>query len=178
MINKIKNQILLLPFLLIFSCNSNHQEVLEELKKDTLILQPKPEPELSIGSIGEGGIVASINNGHGLVAAEQDNGSGTWDEAMQSSKGYSQGGYSDWRLPQKDELYLLYNNLHKQGIGDFSQENYWSSTDKDESAWCLYFQTGEYSLGVKGSHNAYYDRATESIQGSNDKIRIRLVRTF
>ena len=138
----------------------------------------KPELELSIGSIYVGGIIAFISNGHGLIATEQDQGSGTWNEAMQSQKGYTHNGFSDWRLPSKDELYKLYNNLHKNNIGNFSQENYWSSTDKDESAWCLYFQTGEFSLGVKGSHEAYYDRATESISGSNDNFRIRLVRSF
>jgi hypothetical protein len=38
------------------------------------------------------------------------------------------GGYGDWFLPSIDELNLMYENLKKQRIGDFSNNVYWSSS--------------------------------------------------
>jgi hypothetical protein len=48
------------------------------------------------------------------------------------------GGYSDWYLPSKDELYKLY--LNKVAIGNFTNNTYWSSSEGDsEYAWFVYF---------------------------------------
>jgi hypothetical protein len=52
-------------------------------------------------------------------------------------------GYSDWFLPSKDELDLMYKNLHKKGIGDFKADYYWSSTEANhEKAWQIGFPIG------------------------------------
>jgi hypothetical protein len=49
-------------------------------------------------------------------------------------------GYSDWFLPSKDELNLVYQNLHVQGLGNFSNFLYWSSTQVDEdNVWAQNF---------------------------------------
>ena len=53
-------------------------------------------------------------------------------------------GYTDWFLPSKDELILMYQNLHKatSPIGNFQTEFYWSSTEDDEGdAWLQEFNT-------------------------------------
>lgn len=53
----------------------------------------------------------------------------------------SLGGYSDWHLPSKDELNLVY--LRKDQIGGFLPMYYWSSTEYDSmSAWKQYFVNG------------------------------------
>jgi hypothetical protein len=50
-------------------------------------------------------------------------------------------GYSDWFLPSKEELNLLYQQ--KNLVGGFTTNYYWSSTEHSISeAWYLYFPYG------------------------------------
>jgi hypothetical protein len=52
-------------------------------------------------------------------------------------------GYSDWFLPSKDELNLMYQNLKLAGIGGFAGDFYWSSSeDSSNYAWGQDFSTG------------------------------------
>lgn len=44
----------------------------------------------------------------------------------------SSNGFSDWYLPTKDELSLIYQNLHSQSLGNLTNSIYWSSTQIDE----------------------------------------------
>jgi hypothetical protein len=41
------------------------------------------------------------------------------------------GNKNDWFLPSKEELLLMYNNLYLAGLGNFSPDVYWSSTETD-----------------------------------------------
>ena len=79
-------------------------------------------------------------------------------------------GYDDWFLPSKDELGLMYTNLHAQSVGDFSSVNwYYSSSEYNDNSyyspashvWIRLFKTGgnseeafnskEYSLYVRAA---------------------------
>lgn len=52
--------------------------------------------------------------------------------------------YDDWFLPSKDELNQMYRNLYKKGIGGFSVNNYWSSSEGyASSAWNQDFSSGD-----------------------------------
>ena len=62
---------------------------------------------------------------------------------------YSQGGYSDWFLPSVDELELLYENLHMQGLGNFADDPYWSSTDGQYNSLTIVFSSGVRVWGSK-----------------------------
>lgn len=64
-------------------------------------------------------------------------------------KAFSQNGFSDWYLPSLDELKKIFNILHKKGLGDFSNSNYWSSTEYDANeAYRVNFSSGDV-VGIK-----------------------------
>jgi len=71
-------------------------------------------------------------------------------------------GYNDWFLPSVDELYLMYSNLHEQGMGGFADNFYWSSTQDKFGAWVVSFY-----YGSKSNHSR-----------DEDSIRTRAVRAF
>lgn len=67
---------------------------------------------------------------------------------------YVYGGYGDWFLPSRDELKLMYTNLHKAGLGSFASGYYWSSSEDGyfgDYAWRQFFGNG-----YLGSLNRYY----------------------
>jgi hypothetical protein len=68
------------------------------------------------------------------------------------------GGKSDWYLPSKDELNLMYTILKVNGIGNFTAGYYWSSTQIDStSANLQYLVNGTQSNYSK--ENNFYVRA-------------------
>lgn len=73
-------------------------------------------------------------------------------------------GYSDWFLPSKDELDLMYSNLHAQGLGGFTYGHYWSSSEYDATtAWKLLFGSPmEMDMGGSDKTNTYYVRAVRT----------------
>ena len=82
--------------------------------------------------------------------------------------------YNDWFLPSRDELNLMYVNLHKNGMGSFVPSfdveydeeyygpfGYWSSSESsDESAWLQYFddRSSHYGSCRNGRGETYYVR--------------------
>ena len=106
------------------------------------------------GKLANGGIIvyADTNGLHGLVCSISDLGIGDWNSAKQLCDNYNEGGFSDWRLPTKDELQLIYFLLHRRKIGGFADGNYWSSTEANPSiAWGQYFYSGRQRSGSKST---------------------------
>jgi hypothetical protein len=73
------------------------------------------------------------------------------------------GGQSDWFLPSRDELNLMYKNMHLNSQGNFNTSAYyWSSTEDDNFyAWGQYF-----NFGFQGFAN------------KNANVNVRAVRAF
>lgn len=61
-------------------------------------------------------------------------------------------GYSDWFLPSKDELDLMYKNLKKSGLGGIKGSWLWSSSQHNAfNAWKQGFADGSQANHSKGS---------------------------
>jgi hypothetical protein len=85
---------------------------------------------------------------------------GTAHPAAQRARNATYGGYTDWFLPSKDELNLMYGQ--KGVIGGFASVLYWSSSEYGSNyAWSQYFGNG---------YQDYYGKA--------DTRRVRVVRAF
>lgn len=122
--------------------------------------------EFSVDTYAYGnGIGAGDGNGRGIRRWQGECSSCYASELCQD---LSLGGYTDWYLPSKYELNLMYENIGQGdalglgNIGNFGNSYYWSSTEDDtNSAWEQTFSNG--------------------IQDSLDKnytINVRAVRAF
>ena len=60
------------------------------------------------------------------------------------------GGFGDWYLPSKEELNLMYNNLHVMNLGRFADDFYWTSTEHNPGlVWTQNFTTGSQHQSMK-----------------------------
>ena len=109
----------------------------------------------SIGDKAHGGIVFYVdeNGENGKVAALEDQTSGaSWEKAKDLCNNFDGGGFYDWYFPSKAELLLMYTNLRKENLGDFTGVAYWCSTEIDSSyANMLIFATGLETGSGKGA---------------------------
>ena len=98
--------------------------------------------------IGTGTAIGTgLTNTNAIIAAH---GSGSY--AASIARDYNGGGYTDWFLPSKDELNILYEN--KTAIGGFTDYSYWSSTEFDNvNAWKQYFNDGNQVFYYKQDAN-------------------------
>jgi len=70
-------------------------------------------------------------------------------------------GLDNWFLPSKDELDMMYKNLHKKGLGKFADGPYWSSTESSTfAAWSQNFGGG--AQNVIDKSNMAYVRAARA----------------
>ena len=87
---------------------------------------------------------------------------GSGDYAALVAANYNGGGYGDWYLPSKEELALMYENLHLSDLGGFASGSYWSSSEASSGfAWGQDFNDG-----------------VQFENGKDDPSRVRAVRAF
>lgn len=103
-----------------------------------------------------------VLNAAKLMVQKHDLGYGDWRTANSMCLNSDLAGYTDWRLPTKDELMVLYNN--KKLIGNFTNGEYWSSSLS--STYSDYYYCINFSYGsLKTSDESYnkYVRAVRQI---------------
>ena len=99
---------------------------------------------------------AGRTNTDAIIAAQ---GSGSY--AATLCKNLSIGGFSDWFLPSKDELDLMYKNLKKASLGGFGEGWLWSSSQSYSNyAWSRRFSDGYQDS--TGKSNRYGVRAVRA----------------
>jgi TolB-like protein len=117
---------------------------------------------LKIGDYGPGGGIVFFAEGERYMEVSGILGEQTWSNALTTARNYKGGGYSDWRLPTKDELNLIYKNLRAKHIGSLGDSWHWSSSEN-------------------GSSLAWEQRFSDGRQGTNSKANtdsVRAVRAF
>ena len=78
--------------------------------------------------------------------------------AAKICRDYKGGGYSDWFLPSKGQLNLLYQNRNL--MDNFAEQIYWSSTEYDiGSAWVQDFTNGDQHLDNTSDRANVHTRA-------------------
>jgi TolB-like protein len=81
--------------------------------------------------------------------------------ASQICVGMDINGYKDWFIPSKDELNLMYKNLHQNGLGVFGGARYWSTSQYSHDAvWNQNFIDGIQYYTYKS--NTYTVRAVRA----------------
>jgi len=93
------------------------------------------KPRGVVSQFKHGGFVVYDRDGHGLVTAITDieEEKNDFNSAKTACDELVLNGYSDWRLPTKEELNSLYVNLKMVGVGGFSNNYYWSSTKNEDA---------------------------------------------
>ena len=104
------------------------------------------------------------DNGTGLMWQKATAGNMNWHQAMRYASGLSLGGHSGWRLPNRDELSVLFH-LPCKDMMEVKLAYYWSSTThalNTYGAWRVNFNVGLVNYGSKSG--SYYVRAVRSAQ--------------
>ena len=110
-----------------------------------------------VGDIGDfyaGGFIFYLDESgrHGSVCASTDQAAREhWLGAIMICDQLVLNGYSDWTLPTRDDLDLMYANLYLNNIGNLSNF-YWSSTENDyNDAWYWRMNYGSPYYNFKGN---------------------------
>ena len=96
-----------------------------------------------------GGTSTAVGSGYANTYSSM---TGTEHAAAEVARNATHGDCNDWFLPSKDELNLMYENLHLQSAGGFASTWYWSSSeyvDEPEHAWGQYFGTFDQNWSSK-----------------------------
>jgi hypothetical protein len=96
-----------------------------------------------IGDKGPGGGFIFYAEGGMYMECSMMLGEYTWTDAINAAKNYKGGGFTDWRLPSKGELDMIYKNLRKKNLAGLGDDWYWSSSQgNNNDAWVERFSDG------------------------------------
>jgi len=122
-----------------------------------------------IGDKGPGGGIIFFAEGGVFMEVSLTLGTYYWSEADKVAKNYKGGGFTDWRLPTRSELNLIYENLRRKNLAGLGNDIYWSSSQYTESYhhWIQRFGDGKQS-------NSFNDQSSFD----DTAYAVRAVRAF
>jgi len=149
--------------------------IIKEIDNSTGTLNFVASVILKIGETGPGGGTIFFASGGQFREVSEELGLYNAENAIATAGKHSGGSFSDWRIPDSGDLTLLYDNLHKQGLGGFSDAKYWGGriSQGNTSSHFIDFATG--SLHSAGTNNTSIDGIDTS---TSSNMRVRAVRTF
>jgi len=120
-----------------------------------------------VGDKGPGDGIVFYTEGGKYKECSGELGEYDWDTAIKMAQNFRGGGFSNWHLPNKDELDLMYQNLSLKGLGGFDTSGdtglYWSSSEYETGyAWFQNFNSGFQANAI----------------GNDTPCRVRAVRAF
>jgi tetratricopeptide (TPR) repeat protein len=116
----------------------------EQIETHIALLQELLKPKIVVTDV----VVIDSNNNKTWQKGETDK--LTWDDAIAYCRDLSLSGFSDWRLPEKNELKTAY--VISSNFPDLNPVDYWSSTQLEEDqylAWTENFSDGEDQYNLK-----------------------------
>ncbi len=139
-----------------------YQRVYQMLRACMDMPKYRPKVTVAIGKRGPGGGLVFHIDGPKAYEVSEMLGKHQWAEAEKVAEGYRGGGFSDWRLPTKEELNLVYQNLRKPGIITGTGDDWhWSSSQYHSTiAWAQRF--GDGGQVPNSDHYEYAVRAIRS----------------
>jgi Leucine-rich repeat (LRR) protein len=133
---------------IVFYENPNHAEDGWRWMEAWTADEPGPYYQWKTSNTSTLGTSTAIGSGYANTYAAM---AGTDHPAVEVCRSTGNGGYADWFLPSKDELYLMY--MARNSIGVFETGMYWSSSESSEvGAWGFNFDEGIHGDIGKDSH--------------------------
>ena len=120
---------------------------------------------------GISGDVFELPAAHLMVQLE-DLGCVNWSSASSMCNSSTVAGYTDWRLPTKDELMTLYSN--REEIGGFSMGKYWSSSTISTSGGIRYHYVNftDGTLDYDSQWSEFHVRAVRTMTQENGVMEL------
>jgi TolB-like protein len=111
-----------------------------------------PKPVYRIGDAGPGGGIVFFAEGGTYMEVSGILREAAWSEAITIARNYRGGGYSNWHLPTRSELDLVYRKLRAKNIGNLGNNWHWSSSESSSNgAWNQDFGDGRWEHNAKAS---------------------------
>ena len=112
----------------------------------------QPQRDFRVGDAGPGGGIIFFAEDGRYMEYSGELGRFRWNDAMTAAKNHRGGGFSDWYLPTRNELDLLYRSTRENRLAGISYDWYWSSSEiTDNSAWYRNFSGGRQGSASKTS---------------------------
>ena len=111
---------------------------------------------LRIGDRGPGGGIIFAVEGNTFMEAHSLPNDMRQLDAIRAALDFRGGGFSDWYLPSKSELNLVFENLQRSGLADFGPRHFWANDTEMANNACFNGFLQNFANGNVASDHRYY----------------------